>query len=109
MGLKCQEILSSLGVQLDPVSELGSLLHPSIHTLGGKMDSYSYGTVFENHRKSLIQHCERSKLCLHFGWKVHWKGQKWSILASFWKPEACGQTVLPDRSLLKGQKLVEMP
>ena len=30
-----------------------------------------------------------------------------SILASFWKPEACGQTVLPDRSLLIGQKLVE--
>ena len=30
-----------------------------------------------------------------------------SILASFWKPEACGQTVLPDRSILKGQKLVE--
>ena len=23
-------------------------------------------TVFENHRKSLIQHCERSKLRLHF-------------------------------------------
>ena len=22
--------------------------------------------VFENHRKSLIQHCERSELCLHF-------------------------------------------
>ena len=31
----------------------------------------------------------------------------YSILASFWKPEACGQTVLPDRSLLIGQKLVE--
>ena len=30
-----------------------------------------------------------------------------SILASFWKPEACGQTVLPDRSVLTGQKLVE--
>ena len=30
-----------------------------------------------------------------------------SILASFWKPEACGQTVLPDRSILKGQKLME--
>ena len=30
-----------------------------------------------------------------------------SILASFWKPEACGQTVLPDRSVLIGQKLVE--
>ena len=23
-------------------------------------------TVFENHRKSLIQNCERSELCLHF-------------------------------------------
>ena len=31
-------------------------------------------------------------------------GQFW---ASFWKPEACGQTVLPDRSILIGQKLVE--
>ena len=30
-----------------------------------------------------------------------------SILASFWKLEACGQTELPDRSVLKGQKLVE--
>ena len=29
------------------------------------------------------------------------------MLASFWKPEACGQTVLPDRSVLIGQKLVE--
>ena len=28
-------------------------------------------------------------------------------LASFWKTEACGQTVLPDRSVLKGQKLLE--
>ena len=28
-------------------------------------------------------------------------------LASFWKPEACGQTALPDRSILKGQKLME--
>ena len=26
------------------------------------------GTVFENHRKSLIQHCERSQLRLHFKW-----------------------------------------
>ena len=33
--------------------------------------------VFENHRKSLIQHCEQSKLHLF---------------------EACGQTVLPDMS-----------
>ena len=64
--------------------------------------------MFENHRKSLIQHCERSELRLHFEWtKVNSNCQKWSIWASFWKPEACGQTVLPDRSVLMGQKLVE--
>ena len=28
-------------------------------------------------------------------------------MASFWKPETCGQTVLPDRSVLIGEKLVE--
>ena len=60
-------------------------------------------TVFKNHRKSLIQHCERSELGLHFKWtKVD---QKCSILASFL--ETYGQTVLPDKSLFKGQKLVE--
>ena len=31
-----------------------------------------------------------------------------SILASFWKPEACGQTVLPDTSVLMGQKWWKM-
>ena len=30
-----------------------------------------------------------------------------AILASFWKPKACGQTVIPDRSVLIEQKLVE--
>ena len=30
-----------------------------------------------------------------------------SSWASFWKPEACNQTVLPDMSILIGQKLVE--
>ena len=35
------------------------------------------------------------------------KCQKWFILMSFWKPEACGQTVLPDRSVLIGQKFAE--
>ena len=36
-------------------------------------------------QKSRIQQCERSELQLHFEWtKVH---QKWSILASLWKPE----------------------
>ena len=62
-------------------------------------------TVFENRLKSRFQHCERSELRLHF--ELIEKCQKWSIFASFWKPEACGQTVLPDRSLLIGQKLVE--
>ena len=28
----------------------------------------SKSTVFENHRKSLIQHCERSKLRVHLEW-----------------------------------------
>ena len=32
---------------------------------------------------------------------------KWSNLGSFWKPKACGQTELPDRSISIGQKLVE--
>ena len=66
-------------------------------------------TVFENHRKSLIQHCERNELHIHFEWtKVNLKCQKKSILASFWKPESCGPTVLSDRSVLIGQKLVEI-
>ena len=30
---------------------------------------YSPSTVFENHPKSLIQHCERSELRLHFEWR----------------------------------------
>ena len=67
-------------------------------------------TVFENHRKSLIQHCERSELRLQIEWTiVNYKCQKWSILASFWKPEACGPTVLPDRSILIGQIWWNMP
>ena len=35
------------------------------------------------------------------GERTNWA--KW--LASFGKPEACGQTVLPDRSIFVGQKL----
>ena len=33
--------------------------------------------------------------------------QKWLILASFWKHEGLGQIVLPDRSILIRQELVE--
>ena len=53
---------------------------------------------------------QQIELRLRFEWtKVNSKCQKWSILASFWEPEACAQTVLPDRSVLIGQKLVKMP
>ena len=63
-------------------------------------------TVFENHRKSLIQHCERSELRLHFEWtKVDLKCQKLCILTGFRKHKAYGHTVLPDRPLLKRTKI----
>ena len=54
-------------------------------TFGNRENMVSYFlTVFENHRKSIIQHCERSELCLHFEWtKVNQKCQKWSILSKF--------------------------
>ena len=66
-------------------------------------------TVFENHRKSLISTLRAKRARLTF-WvdKSSSKMPKTANLVSFWKPEACGQTVLPDRSLLIGQKLVEM-
>ena len=51
--------------------------------------------------KSLIQHCERSELCLHFELKM----PKMVNLASFWKTEAFGQTVLPDMSVFIVQKV----
>ena len=66
--------------------------------------------MFENHRKSPIQHCERSELRSHFQWtKVNKKCQKWSNLASFRKPEACSQTELPDRSVLIVKNWWKMP
>ena len=56
--------------------------------------------MFENHRKNIIQHCERSELRLHFQWtQVLFKNGKTAQFG--------GQTVLPDRSVLIGQKLVE--
>ena len=39
--------------------------------------------------------------------KVNQKCQKWSILASFWNLEVCGQTVLPD-TLIFWQKVVKI-
>ena len=58
--------------------------------------------VWKSQKKS------HSTLHLHFEWtKVHLKCQKWFILAIFWKPEACSQAMLPDRSVLLSQKLVK--
>ena len=43
-------------------------------------------TMFENHRKSLIQYCERSELCLHFEWrKVNSKNAKNAQFGEFLK------------------------
>ena len=39
-------------------------------------------TVFENHKKCLIEHCERSELRLHYEWnKIN---QKWQN-GPFWR------------------------
>ena len=50
---------------------------------------------------------EASYVYILSGQKFIKNAKKWSILASFWKPEARSQTVLPDRSVLIGQKLME--
>ena len=63
-------------------------------------------TVCENYRKSLIQHCERSELTFWVD-KSSLKMPKMANLAIFKKPKVCGLTLLPDRSILIGQKLVE--
>ena len=39
--------------------------------------------------------------------KSWWKMPKMVNLTSFWKPEGCGQKVLPDKSVLIWRKLVE--
>ena len=60
--------------------------------------------LWKSQKKSLIQHCERSELRLHFEWtKVHKKCQKW-LVSKVLKLAAkqCYQT-----SILLGQKLVE--
>ena len=65
--------------------------------------------MFENHRKRLIQHCERSELSLQFEWpKVHKKCQN-SQFGEFLKTEGCGQTVLPDKSFSIGKNCWKMP
>ena len=62
---------------------------------------------FDESLKSRIQHhCERSELRLHFEWTKLIKMPKMTIWR-FCKLEDSCQTVLPDRSLLTGQKLSE--
>ena len=64
--------------------------------------------MFENNRKRSHSTLRAKRATFTF-WvdKRSSKMPKMSNLASFWKPKACGQTVLPDRSILMGQKLVE--
>ena len=64
-------------------------------------------TVFENHRKSRISTLRAKRAMFTFWVDKSWfEMQKMFNLATFWKLEACGQTVLPDRSILIGPKLV---
>ena len=49
-----------------------------INDLNLRAKNRNIDTVFENHRKSIIRHCERS---LHFEWtKVYQKFSIWRIL-----------------------------
>ena len=64
--------------------------------------------MFENHRKSLLFNfaSEVSHVYILSGQKIiknAKNGQFWRV---FETPEVYGQTVLPDRSLLIGQKLM---
>jgi hypothetical protein len=68
------------------------------------IDCKREGTVFENHPKSLIsKNCER----ILSGLKLI-KLPTMVNLVSIWKTEACGQTMLPDRSIKKDQKLIKL-
>ena len=55
-----------------------------------------HSIMVENYRKSLIQHCERSELRLHY----EFKRPKMVRFEGFLK------AVLPDRSVLIGQNLM---
>ena len=52
-----------------------------------------FRTVFENRQKCRIHHCERSELRL----QKFLRNAKNGPFNDFFKFEACGQTVLPDR------------
>ena len=64
---------------------------------------------FTSHSKQKFYKNLRAKRASFTFWvdKSSLEMPKLSILVSFWKPEACGQKMLPDRSTLIGQKWVE--
>ena len=66
--------------------------------------------MFDNHRKKgsfNIASKASSYVYILNVQKLIKNAKKWSILASFRKPEAYGQTVLPEKSFPIGDKLIE--
>ena len=52
--------------EMDSVESLELQQQHSLEWIEGRITTTN--TVFENHRKSFTQHCERSELCFHFEW-----------------------------------------
>ena len=63
--------------------------------------------MFENHRKVALTTTSDASYVFILVDKRLSKMLKIVNLASFWKTEACSQTVLPERSVFIGQKLME--
>ena len=69
--------------------------------------NYNRSTVFENHRKVSFNIASEASYVFILSGQKFIKNAKKKFGEFFENPEACSQTVLPDRSLLIGQKLVE--
>ena len=69
------------------------------------LDLTQFWKINQNHGKSLSQNCERSELRLHLSGQKLIKnaksGQFWRVFENL---KLAGQLVLPDRSVLIGQK-----
>ena len=66
--LKRSETTKKFTLPIQSVSNSRNLPFPLTDTDIALMLTLLHFTVFENQRKSLIQHCERSELRLHFEW-----------------------------------------